>query len=89
MNPPYLCPACGFQLEFDPRGRTLETAAICPCCGIHFGHDDQIGDPEAAYTKWRAWWIIWGQRWWSNDPPPPDFNPDKQLAKLIESSKKE
>ena len=90
VNPSYLCPACGFLLSFDPRGRSLQTEAICPCCGIHFGYDDRIGDdPEAAYTKWRAWWMLQGMRWWSTDPVPPDFNPDEQLARLIESSQNE
>ncbi|MEX0612927.1 MAG: hypothetical protein WD738_09765 [Pirellulales bacterium] len=77
-----ICPVCGCQLEFTPWGRTTQPETPCPCCGIHFGHDDS--DPErreAVYKAWRRRWLGYGKRWWRG-PEPPRFNPDEQLAQL-------
>jgi hypothetical protein len=85
-NLPFLCPACGFELDFNPRGRNRHTEKVCLCCGIYFGYDDQADDPEAVYARWRQRWIDLGKRWWGRAPVPPDFNPDKQLSKLRRSA---
>jgi hypothetical protein len=82
QNVPHLCPSCGFELHFNPRGRTPHSEKACPCCGIHFGYDDQLGDPDAAYARWRERWIDSGKRWWAKTPAPANFNADEQLAKL-------
>ena len=84
QNVPHLCPSCGFELDFDPRGRNPHSEKACPCCGIHFGYDDRLGDPDAAYARWRQRWIDSGKRWWGKAPAPADFNADKQLAKLTD-----
>ncbi len=78
-----LCPVCGFDLSFTPWSIGIEAERPCPCCGIHFGHDDRLGCPrEEIYATWRRRWIEEGKRWWSTAPRPADFNPDEQLARL-------
>jgi hypothetical protein len=78
-----LCPACGYKLEFMPWKDGKAKEKPCPCCGIHFGHDDVNEEKrEATYLLWRERWIDTGRRWWSAGAPPSDFNPPWQLARL-------
>jgi hypothetical protein len=78
-----LCPACGFKLAFKPWNDGKAQDKPCPCCGIHFGHDDQNEAKRVAtYLDWRERWIDEGRRWWSAGEPPIDFNPPWQLARV-------
>ena len=77
-----LCPVCGYQLKFTPWAEQ-DKERHCPCCGIHFGDDDaEESKRDATYLKWRERWIGDGQRWWSKDPEPANFDPAGQLVRL-------
>ena len=83
----FICPACGFSGLFDPpwSAHGSQSDEICPCCGIHFGYDDDCGGVQearpAAYAAWRTNWQADGMRWWSNGPrqPPANWDPVQQL----------
>jgi hypothetical protein len=79
-----ICPVCGFTLEFTPWVDDSVLDRPCPCCGIHFGHDDAVDDRQRVYDQWRERWIEGGMPWWSNKPAPPDFNAPQQLCRLRE-----
>jgi len=84
-----ICPACGYKLDFQPWAKDESREQICPCCGIHFGLDDEDESRrEQAYVLWRHRWISTGRRWWSNGPPPADYNPPWQLARLEQLANK-
>jgi hypothetical protein len=78
---------CGLRgLEepaYDERG--TPSLEICRSCGFQFGFDDD--DQHIPHEEWRRTWIEGGMRWWSSAvPPPPGWDPVKQLrdAGLIE-----
>lgn len=55
-----ICYACGLELRdypYDPETLTPNPEAICPCCGIHYGYDDEgagsIISDELAYSGWK------------------------------------
>jgi hypothetical protein len=82
-----LCPACGYEINFEPWEQEFPSDGICPCCGIHFGYDDFAGEEKSKrqekYLQWRANWINKGMKWFSRHTlPPKDWNPDQQLLKL-------
>ena len=85
----YICPACGYELDFAPWIKDSAADELCPCCGIQFGYDDFAGgNPDlrqAIYKKWREDWIRHGMTWASKGiKPPNDWNPNEQLRKLTE-----
>ena len=79
-----ICPACGYRLDFTPWFGQQATDLYCACCGIHFGVDD-ARDRNQAYEAWRRRWVEDGTRWWSSDPVPSDFDPYKQLSRILET----
>jgi hypothetical protein len=73
----YTCPVCGF----DNLDEAPERYAICPCCGVEFGNDDEMHSHEDLRRKW----VTGGMKWWStSDRPPATWNPDLQLRSLGE-----
>jgi hypothetical protein len=68
----YTCPICGYtELSWPPR-----EDMICPCCGTHFGLDDD----EASHDELRSRWIQAGAQWFSKyTPEPAGWNPYIQL----------
>jgi prolyl-tRNA editing enzyme YbaK/EbsC (Cys-tRNA(Pro) deacylase) len=68
----HLCPVCGqpglYEPPYDARG--VGSHEICPCCGFHFGLDDDP-DREAGIRAWRARWRREGCRWFSAVRTPP------------------
>jgi hypothetical protein len=84
----FFCPACGYPaLEEAPRsssgGGSFE---ICPCCGFQFGVTDD--DRRFTYDEWRERWIAAGMPWRDEgiQPPPPGWDPRKQLQRLASSN---
>jgi hypothetical protein len=78
-----LCPACGFKLDFTPWKDGLDQEKPCPCCGLHFGHDDaDESRRETVYHLLRQRWIEAGRRWWAKGEPPKEYDPPSQLARL-------
>jgi hypothetical protein len=72
------CPVCGFGGLHQPArnekgGGSFE---ICPSCGTEFGyHDTTRSDEELRHA-----WVQAGARWHSRSrPPPPDWDPYRQL----------
>ena len=80
----YTCPVCGYPaLTERPRGAGGGSYEICWSCGFEFGvTDDDLG---YTYDAWRQQWIDRGMPWDSADlrPPPPEWDPVGQLAKVI------
>jgi hypothetical protein len=78
-----LCPACGFDLGFEPWRGESPSDEICSSCGIQFGYDDFAGGDlqrrRAFYGEWRADWIAQGMPWFSSSPPPDAWDPARQL----------
>jgi hypothetical protein len=79
------CPVCGYANLDEPAwvdGHPSED--ICPSCGTQFGYDDARGHDAAGrhvvHLELRANWVAGGCRWWSSQPPPTDWNPQRQLA---------
>lgn len=83
----YLCPACGYPgLQELPRSPCTGGGSyeICPSCGFEFGvTDDDLG---YTYDDWRRRWVADGMPWRSQgiEPPPPDWDPGRQLLVLDE-----
>lgn len=77
------CFVCNYNelLEppFDEEG--VPSDEICPCCGIHYGYDDDdVPDKEAVYKKWRDNWVSNGCVWFSKGRRPPvGWNSIEQL----------
>ncbi len=74
----FTCPVCGFaaltEPHVDPMGSP--SYAICPCCGIEFGNDDE----NRTHVQLRAEWLAKGSPWWSErQPPPSNWNASEQL----------
>jgi hypothetical protein len=70
-----LCPVCGY----DNGGFGLEAHEICLSCGLHYAY-------ESRYAQLRDEWIAGGKKWWAapSRKPPEDWNPDRQLARLLD-----
>lgn len=73
------CPVCGYtgleEAAYDEQG--CPSFDICPCCGTEFGYDDHA----EAHAELRRKWVEGGMRWWSRTTlPPPEWEPQKQLA---------
>jgi hypothetical protein len=78
-----LCPVCGFDLGFQPWNGRKASEAVCGCCGIRFGLDDQ--DPDArtgSYLAWRQQWVQEGMRWWGPKAPSSGWDPVRQLRRV-------
>lgn len=72
----YVCPVCGYDGLWGPPADYL----ICPSCGTEFENDDF----EFTHEELRQRWVATGPRWWSpNNPPPPGWDPWKQLARVV------
>lgn len=79
----FMCPVCGYPgLNYPPHSSSGSPShEICPCCGFHFGYDDD--DQGFTYEKWRHRWIMEKKlAWWSRRGPPPNWSPAKQLGRL-------
>ncbi|KAA3610783.1 MAG: hypothetical protein DWQ01_07680 [Planctomycetota bacterium] len=89
MKVRHFCPACGFELDFEPWKGCSASDEICPCCGIQFGYDDFAGSNDRKlmdriYIRWRKKWIETGMIWWSEGRKPPrEWNPSEQLRKAF------
>lgn len=88
----YTCPACGFAgLTDQPWSGQSPSDDICPSCGIQFGYHDARGTDALQrmriYREWRERWIEAGMNWHAAriQPPPSNWNPADQVAKLIAS----
>ena len=84
------CPACGFQLDFEPWTDGSPSDEMCPCCGIQFGYDDAAGGNlerrGELYAEWRREWIANGMPWHSSAmSAPKNWNPTLQLQDVLES----
>ena len=81
-----LCPICGFALDFPPWEGDCASFEICPCCGIQYGYTDFAGGSlekrQQLYEQRREAWIRDGMKWLGVNPPPKDWNPAMQLARL-------
>ena len=75
----FTCPVCGYPELREPHRRKHGSPSheICPCCGTHFGYDDA----RRPHEDIRKAWIAKGMKWWSNNPPPPDWDPIAQLER--------
>lgn len=71
-----------YEAPYDSRG--VPSDEICPCCGFHYGYDDDdIVPKELVYKEWREKWISSGCRWFSKGrQSPEDWNPIEQLKKI-------
>jgi hypothetical protein len=84
----FVCPACGFPGLDEQPWRAVNDASfeICPCCGIQFGFHDWADGKEAnrgaIHLEWRRAWIREGMPWRDVYPPPPGWDPHKQLENL-------
>ncbi|RHX77411.1 hypothetical protein [Leptospira yasudae] len=81
----YLCPACGYELNFLPWNSGFASEEICPCCGIQFGYTDSTpeGEGKEQQIRYREWWISQGMKWWSKGrPAPPNWDPKEQLRRI-------
>ena len=73
----YICPVCGYDELIAPPSDFM----ICPSCGTEFGYDDAL----TSHEELRSRWVAAGAKWWSTDtPPPPDWSPSAQLARLAQ-----
>ncbi|BFT73585.1 hypothetical protein PAENIP36_50270 [Paenibacillus sp. P36] len=61
-----ICLVCGYDNLYEPPYDEHKVASdeICPCCGFHFGYDDDNKD-ETVYIEWRKRWMNDGCRWFS------------------------
>ena len=91
MNVPK-CPACGYEPSAEPSSALSARGfdQYCPCCGIHFGHDDDTGGDtgkqQEIYRQWRMHWILDGMRWWSTSlEAPTGWDPRAQVRSIEES----
>lgn len=84
-----LCPACGYDLGFEPWIWDSSSHGVCPSCHIEYGYDDVLdGEPgwnarRRAHRSWCTRWIGHGMQWSSTaQPPPSGWNPRKQLHRI-------
>lgn len=79
------CPACGFELGFEPWQGHSASDEICPCCWIQFGYDDCAGgnvhSRQDIYDAWRQKWIAEGMLWRGTRRAPEGWNAVAQLRK--------
>ncbi len=84
------CFVCNYNELLEPPydGRGIPSDEICPCCGFHYGYDDDdVTDKESVYKVWRDNWIRNGCIWFSKGRCPQEgWNPAEQLKSI---SKKE
>ncbi len=77
MSKKYFCPVCGYDQLDEPAANHN----ICSCCGTHFGYHD-VGH---TWAELRENWLLKGAPWFSKAvPPPSDWNPVRQLQRLLE-----
>ena len=78
----FSCPVCGFDgLEGPPYGSTGRgNHEICPACGFQFGFHDEV--KGLAHKQWREDWIRRGMWWASEDLPPANWDPVRQLRSI-------
>jgi len=78
----YKCLVCSYdnlyEEPYDEKG--IASDEICPCCGFHYGYDDNNDKNQQIYEAWRKKWIENGCQWFSKGrPKPKDWNPIKQF----------
>lgn len=70
----YPCPVCGYsELPDPPVDMSYE---ICPSCGTEFGYSDFRRSHEELMVAWVRTGPAWFASWM---PPPPNWNPRRQL----------
>ncbi|MEK4485686.1 hypothetical protein MHH81_08785 [Psychrobacillus sp. FSL H8-0484] len=81
-----ICLICGFNELYDPPYDEKGGASdeICPCCGFHFGFDDDdVQDKKVVYEQWRGKWLQNGSQWFSKSRKPNEnWNVEQQLNKI-------
>ncbi|MFJ6207360.1 hypothetical protein [Lysinibacillus sp. NPDC092081] len=80
-----ICLVCGFnELDEPPYYEDGESSdEICPCCGFHFGYDDDVQDKKVVYEQWRDQWIENGSQWFSKGRKPNAYWDVEQQLKRI------
>jgi hypothetical protein len=78
-----VCLVCNYQELYEPPydNRGVPSDEICPCCGFHYGFDDDgYSNKEEAFKLWLDKWIKDGCPWFSKSrKPPKNWNPAEQL----------
>lgn len=74
----YKCIVCNYDGLYEPPydERGIASDEICPCCGFHYGYDDDNKD-DTIYKIWREKWVKEGHVWFSKGRPQPknwDYN---------------
>ncbi|WP_027936969.1 hypothetical protein [Anaeroarcus burkinensis] len=78
------CIVCNYNGLYDEPYDTRMVASdeICPCCGFHYGFDDD-GEKESIYESWRLKWLAEGSKWFSKSRRQPEgWDAKKQLEGL-------
>lgn len=67
----YICKVCNYDGLFEPPydEEDIPSDEICPCCGFHYGYDDDRG--EESLLEWKARWISEGCPWFSKSRKAP------------------
>lgn len=77
------CIVCNYAGLFDPPydERGIPSDEICPCCGFHYGYDDDdVANKEDAFKLWKEKWIENGLKWFSKGrKSPEDWKANEQL----------
>ncbi|MGL4819524.1 MAG: hypothetical protein ACRC5C_06050 [Bacilli bacterium] len=82
------CLVCGFNELYEPpfNSENEPSDEICPCCGFHFGFDDDCEQFESkidTYVHWRNKWINGGCNWFSTGRKPRKcWDASEQLKQL-------
>ncbi|MED1717541.1 hypothetical protein [Brevibacillus laterosporus] len=80
------CFVCNYDGLYEPPydDRGVPSDEICPCCGFHYGYDDDdVADKEVVYQQWKEMWVGNGCKWFSKGrQSPKGWNPSEQLKKL-------
>lgn len=79
----HCCRVCGaFYEKFYPWGEDGKMAsfAICQCCGVEFGNDDETPDD---IQRSRKEWLKSGADWLKEKEKPKDWDRKKQLENLM------
>lgn len=81
----YKCKVCNYDGLYDPPydERGIASEEICPCCGFHYGYDED-SETEDINVLWRKRWIEEGYKWFSTSRPAPNgWDAKEQLKELV------
>lgn len=79
-NENVICPSCGIHYGYDDDGAGEIIPDDLAYSDWKFGDENHI----KIMKFWRGDWIKNGMKWWSPQPIPNDWNPQKQLEKIPE-----